>query len=593
MWKRKLWWGQKQEYTPLKYLESSGTQYIDTGWSPQSNNLKIRFRATSTGSPQGTAICGAEKNSIQPRWVFVLYGQNADASKIFPLIGDWNNKTDGFTFTSGTTIDIEWSTNATSTKVIEYISDTTYTYTYGSTMNFQNNDITLKIFQNADGQGSSIMLSSYQIIDNNVLVRDMIPVLDKQGVPCMWDRVNNKLYYNEGTGTFAYEKWNLTPADYVYCDGNAYTNPYCYGDSNTKMEMIMDIKQAPSGNTGCMGSRGNSANSQLLAVGYGASGALAVDFNNSSYATYRSMIQFETNKKYRVYTSKERRTIIDGDTEIVLAENNTLCSDTMSTGVLLLGSETGVALNHVGRIYSARYWDGNTLIRDFIPVVDGDNVAGMYDKCRNTIFYSVGSSEFEAHFVDGNNDYKVVHYVESTGTQYINTGVYLTNDHSVEVDYALTATGQKRTGLYGGLCNSSTVSSEDDYGRYGILTHYNSGNYEVGYGKTNVAQSLSGSQDKNRHVFYQNKEKVYFDGQLKKTFSAATFTMGLTASLGSFNYTNYTPTKAKYYRSRWWNDDELVRNYFPAVNSSNVAGMYDLKNKVFYPNAGTGSFTTG
>ena len=37
---------------------------------------------------------------------------------------------------------------------------------------------------------------------------------------------------------------------------------------------------------------------------------------------------------------------------------------------------------------------------------------------------------------------------------------------------------------------------------------------------------------------------------------------------------------------------ELVKYYLPAVNSSNVAGMYDVMDEAFYTNAGTGTFTT-
>ena len=43
-----------------------------------------------------------------------------------------------------------------------------------------------------------------KIYDNDVLIRDMIPVLDKNGTACMYDKVNSKFYYNSGTGDFLY-----------------------------------------------------------------------------------------------------------------------------------------------------------------------------------------------------------------------------------------------------------------------------------------------------------------------------------------------------------------------------------------------------
>lgn len=39
---------------------------------------------------------------------------------------------------------------------------------------------------------------------NGNALYDMIPVLDKNKVPCLYDKVENKYYYNQGTGDFVY-----------------------------------------------------------------------------------------------------------------------------------------------------------------------------------------------------------------------------------------------------------------------------------------------------------------------------------------------------------------------------------------------------
>lgn len=39
---------------------------------------------------------------------------------------------------------------------------------------------------------------------NGVLVRDFIPVLDWNDVPCMYDKVSGEFFYNKGTGKFLY-----------------------------------------------------------------------------------------------------------------------------------------------------------------------------------------------------------------------------------------------------------------------------------------------------------------------------------------------------------------------------------------------------
>ena len=186
----------------VEYLQSSGTQYIDTGWTPVSNDLRVNFRTKSMSSPSATAICGAEKNGVIPRWVFILYGQSTDTTKTFPLTGDWNNNSNGFTFTSGSVLEIDWTTSSASTTITDSISGTTYTQTFGSTINYSNNPITLKLFQNADNQKSSIQINYYKIWDNNIIKRDFIPAF-KDGVAGMLDKANNVFYSNAGTGTFS------------------------------------------------------------------------------------------------------------------------------------------------------------------------------------------------------------------------------------------------------------------------------------------------------------------------------------------------------------------------------------------------------
>ena len=46
-------------------------------------------------------------------------------------------------------------------------------------------------------KSNKINIYDCKIYDNDILIRDMIPVLDKNGVACMYDKVNKKYYYNE------------------------------------------------------------------------------------------------------------------------------------------------------------------------------------------------------------------------------------------------------------------------------------------------------------------------------------------------------------------------------------------------------------
>jgi len=45
---------------------------------------------------------------------------------------------------------------------------------------------------------------SCQIYKNNLLVRNFIPAKDGQGVACLYDKVTDTFFYNQGTGDFSY-----------------------------------------------------------------------------------------------------------------------------------------------------------------------------------------------------------------------------------------------------------------------------------------------------------------------------------------------------------------------------------------------------
>ena len=45
-------------------------------------------------------------------------------------------------------------------------------------------------------------LYSAQITEGTEIIKDFIPVVDKNGVACLYDKVSGEFYYNKGTGNF-------------------------------------------------------------------------------------------------------------------------------------------------------------------------------------------------------------------------------------------------------------------------------------------------------------------------------------------------------------------------------------------------------
>lgn len=61
---------------------------------------------------------------------------------------------------------------------------------------------TIKINNNI--AGTQIRTYEFKAYKENDLILDLIPVLDKNNEPCLYDQVGNLFYYNQGTGSFLY-----------------------------------------------------------------------------------------------------------------------------------------------------------------------------------------------------------------------------------------------------------------------------------------------------------------------------------------------------------------------------------------------------
>ena len=77
-------------------------------------------------------------------------------------------------------------------------------------MVFNHSNLRLYLFNaNKDGfdkniYGTSIKLYNFKITKNNDLIKEFIPVLDYNGIPCLFDITDKEFYYNLGDGNFNY-----------------------------------------------------------------------------------------------------------------------------------------------------------------------------------------------------------------------------------------------------------------------------------------------------------------------------------------------------------------------------------------------------
>lgn len=193
------------EYLPLgykecKYLESTGTQYIDTNIIPTNDmGIKVKYCYTASGS---AAISG------------IYQGNNPRTDTLF--ISSNNGNTSGFLFgahrgKSYSASKIQLNTDYVSS--INYFNDGKLVLggiTAGSVGTNTVCNASIVLFARLNINNSNISISHSKIYyteftEGNKITHKFIPCLDTNDVPCMYDTVSKTTLYNVGTGTFNYE----------------------------------------------------------------------------------------------------------------------------------------------------------------------------------------------------------------------------------------------------------------------------------------------------------------------------------------------------------------------------------------------------
>lgn len=253
------------------------------------------------------------------------------------------------------------------------------------------------------------------------------------------------------------------------------------------------------------------------------------------------------------------------------------------------------------KLYSCQIYDNGELIRDFVPCFrTSDNVVGLYDKVNNMFYTNSGSDEF----LMGSNvneslmaNYQLVEYIESTGTQYINSNFYPDSNTSIEMNVlSKTVNAGKNNFIFG-------VNSSADYSKrfsINLFFNINGTNFSV-YPRYSTNAPSSGVKDLSFEQWYKFRVdggKFYVDNELVasygSTFEKNEYPLYINAynNVGSVNENYIAETKIK--SCKIWDNGVLVRDFVPCYRiSDNEIGLFDKVNKVFYTNVGTGTFLKG
>jgi len=370
----------------LKYIESTGTQSINTGIVPNSKTrmrIKFKLNRTDVGQGMGWGSSGSQECfniAFNP-----TYGFRTGVSSSYQLrFAKDTLDTEIHTF--------DLQSGSQKFDGIEYAKDT-----IGDTAIAGQ---TLYLFSHhaewttaLDGP-CYIDFYSCEIWQNGELVRDYIPDIDSNGVVAPFDRVTQTYFYNQGTGEFIAgygegykQKENMKQyeLEYIESTGTQYIDGISLS-SNFRFEFDVMLYE-----TTTYYNLYDATSSMLWITGENSpDGANKLELNAGS-----AKVDVTMNVRHKI--------VVDNTTSCVLSVDGVI----KRTSTKVNNSLTYSLFNRngsqcfKGRIYSVKIYDNGILVRDAIPDIDSNGVVAPFDRVTQTYLYNQGTGGFIAGFTNG------------------------------------------------------------------------------------------------------------------------------------------------------------------------------------------------
>ena len=182
------------------------------------------------------------------------------------------------------------------------------------------------------------------------------------------------------------------------------------------------------------------------------------------------------------------------------------------------------------------------------------------------------------------DDFTPVNFLQSSGSQYIDTGRKLTQDSDITIDFSIVGELYKNAGIFG----SRESASKNNLTMF-QQTGPNAFNVDFSEYQKHRFQTDSSL---NRIKIRMNKTGVLVNDILKKSWSdVANFetpTNGLIFDVGNNNWTGNKAVMRLYSYT-----DGDAQRLVPCLDTNGVPCLYDLIGKTALYNQGTGAFTWG
>ena len=180
-------------YTAVDYLQSSGAQWIDTGYKYGiDSDIEVKFGTYANG----TLLGAQDSDDNNYKFVIVIIGDNL-----------WTGRGNSVVLNMYNMIKPLILKNMSS--LFKLIDSTGKEKSEASNNpNYVGSQLSIYLFARHTPTGTTNMIKSQiyycRFYENGELVCDMRPCLDADGVPCMYDLIRQQTLYNKGTGSFTW-----------------------------------------------------------------------------------------------------------------------------------------------------------------------------------------------------------------------------------------------------------------------------------------------------------------------------------------------------------------------------------------------------
>lgn len=213
---------------------------------------------------------------------------------------------------------------------------------------------------------------------------------------------------------------------------------------------------------------------------------------------------------------------------------------------------------------------------DELIVSENDEGSAMYPS-----FSTISIKSDTGNLPDG---YTELSYIQSSGTQYINTLFAPNNYTRIIMDVEPLYSNKS---VFFGSRDADLINAY-------MLSLLSAASLQYDYGKK---QTESPKVDAGKRIVIDANKETCTIGNTSFSNPVETFNCAHNLALLTFIDGGVVNTSlcmpAKLYSCRIYDDGTLIRNYIPCTNPSGLVGLYDTVNGKFYGNSGAGAFTAG